>query len=322
MKKTINIVIFGMLLLIFGSFMFTFQVRQDQVAFLSTTGGEPKIITKPGLYFKFPRPFQKLYEFDNRVHLEITEYTQMDSKSGSSVMLELYFGWKIEDKDPASFFTSFKGDNAKKRVENAAKDLKQLVQASGADVIKDHDTGVGFFIPGKDGTQPGNAHQALEQTEQEILTQARAKAAGKGVEIKFVGIRRVGVPQNSLDTVLDTMVREWISKANHEKKDAFTEASSITNNAVMDRTRQVETAKLEAAQRVNLAQDEARKKFEVFKKDPVLAQFLMELDALEQSVKNQTTLILDETMGAFPLLRGLNTPFLKLDQNGTTIPPE
>ena len=42
MKKTINIIIFGLLLLIFGSFMFTFQVRQDEVAFLSTSGSASK----------------------------------------------------------------------------------------------------------------------------------------------------------------------------------------------------------------------------------------------------------------------------------------
>ncbi|SVC13475.1 uncharacterized protein METZ01_LOCUS266329, partial [marine metagenome] len=54
MKKTINIIIFGLLLLIFGSYMFTFQVRQDQVAFLSKSGSAGKPIEKTGLHFKLP----------------------------------------------------------------------------------------------------------------------------------------------------------------------------------------------------------------------------------------------------------------------------
>ncbi len=42
--------------------------------------------------------------------------------------------------------------------------------------------------------------------------------------------------------------------------------------------------------------------------DPKLAVFLMELQALEKSVKKQTTLILDDSMGPFGLLRGLDKP--------------
>ena len=42
--------------------------------------------------------------------------------------------------------------------------------------------------------------------------------------------------------------------------------------------------------------------------DPKLAAFLMELQALEKSVKKQTTLILDDSMGPFGLLRGLDKP--------------
>ena len=45
----------------------------------------------------------------------------------------------------------------------------------------------------------------------------------------------------------------------------------------------------------------------------------MQLKALEESVKTQTTLILDETMGPFPILRGVK-PFLKFDSNGTVQP--
>ena len=57
MKKTVNIVVFALLLLIFGSFMVTFQVRQDEVAFVETNGQTGEPINKPGLKFKLPWPF-------------------------------------------------------------------------------------------------------------------------------------------------------------------------------------------------------------------------------------------------------------------------
>ena len=56
MKKTVNIVVFALLLLIFGSFMVTFQVRQDEVAFVETNGQTGEPINEPGLKFKLPWP--------------------------------------------------------------------------------------------------------------------------------------------------------------------------------------------------------------------------------------------------------------------------
>ena len=49
MKKAVNIIIFGLLLLIFGSYMFTYQVRQDEIAFVNTLGKDSDPIEKPVL---------------------------------------------------------------------------------------------------------------------------------------------------------------------------------------------------------------------------------------------------------------------------------
>ena len=97
MKKTINIIIFGLLILIFGSYMFTFQVRQDEVAFLSTGGSAGEPIETTGLKFKLPWPFQQLYVFDKRIRLETNDYEQMATKNDTAVVVQLFFGWKIKE---------------------------------------------------------------------------------------------------------------------------------------------------------------------------------------------------------------------------------
>jgi len=61
------------------------------------------------------------------------------------------------------------------------------------------------------------------------------------------------------------------------------------------------------------AQADALQQFKALEQDPELAAFLMQLEALEKSVKKQTTLILDDTMGPFGLLRGLKTPAVNPD---------
>ena len=317
MKKTINIVIFGLLLLIFGSFMFTFQVRQDEVAFLSTGGGKPRIYDKPGLKLRLPWPFQQLYKFDQRVHLETTEYEEMTSQNRSSVVMQLYFGWKIEDPD--AFFNTFEGADSEERIAEARTQLKKYVQDGGKAVVKDNVTGVGYFIPADDGPGETGARLTFAQTEKEILAESVKRIKDQGVSIEFVGIRRVGVPQKSLDEVLKSMVKEWHSEANFIKTNAVSVAFGITDKAVEAREKAIKDAQNQAVQDIDDAEKTAERNIETFKKDPELAAFLMQLKALEESVKTQTTLILDETMGPFPILRGVK-PFLKFDSNGTVQP--
>ena len=138
MKKTVNIVIFGLLLLIFGSYMFTYQVRQDQVAFLSTLGGKPRTIKEPGPGLRLPWPFQKLEVFDKRVHLETTEYVEKATKD-SDVMIQLYYGWKIDD--PALFYNSHEGDGPKARVKKARGDLEKEILESLDQELKAEEAG-------------------------------------------------------------------------------------------------------------------------------------------------------------------------------------
>ena len=320
MKKTINLIIFGLLLLIFGSYMFTFQVRQDQVAFLSKSGSAGKPIEKTGLHFKLPWPFMKEYIFDKRIQLETNDYEEMTTESGAAEVVQLYFGWKIGDAP--KFFKAYEGDDSESLLKDARKKIKAVVQESGKEIIKDHVTDVGHFIS-NNSPQPDENMGRLnfEATENKILGNAGNRVTGQGVEITFVGIRRVGVPQKNLDVVLGTMVKEWVSKANLLKAGAESDAALIRTNALSDRIRDIARAKIQAASEISKAEDKAEKQFESFTKDPELAVFLMHLDMLEKSVTNQTTLILDETMGPFPVLRGLK-PYLKPGEDGSSLKPE
>ena len=105
------------------------------------------------------------------------------------------------------------------------------------------------------------------------------------------------------------------------KEKAEATATNIVNSAVLEREAAIKKAKDDATMEVSKAHAKAKIHFESFKKDPELASFLMQLDALEKSIKDQTTLILDETMGPFPILRGLK-PYLKPGGNGSPIKPE
>ena len=46
--------------------VFSFQLNQTETAVV-TTFGKPAQVTEPGLHFRWPFPFQKIYRFDKRV---------------------------------------------------------------------------------------------------------------------------------------------------------------------------------------------------------------------------------------------------------------
>lgn len=306
MKKIVNILIFVLLLLVFGSFMFTFQVRQDEVAFLSTSGGTPEVIKGPAFKLRRPWPFQTLYKFDKRVHVAETDYEEMPTADKSPLVVQFYFGWKIEDEGASKFFQSFRGNkgaDAEERT-NFTRDLvRKMVQDAGkAEVQKLASSYQMAMATDSNATQEQWADMEVRVTE---AVQNQLTEQGRGVEVKFVGVRRVGVPQKNLDTVLDAMVKEWESEAETVKKKADEEAQEIISKAESKRKQLIAQAKLEADKAEQAQSLGAATNIVQLKENEELALFLLQIESIKKSVRSESTLILDETMGPFPFLKGV-----------------
>jgi len=305
MKKIVNIVIFGLLLLIFGSYMFTYQVRQDEIAFVNHLGKNSEPIIEPGLRLKWPWPIQRVYKFDKRIHVKTTRYDQVTTRNGKSVMMQFYFGWKISD--PGAFMSNTKGSDSAARMKDAEKQLLEIVDTEKNNQVSAVASSFGSFI--QDDEVKNESSVDFDKLEEAILNEASGKAeANLGVEIKFVGIRKVGVPQGSLDVVLEAMVTQWTSRSETEIQIGKQEADAIRARATSDKETALQKARAEAKTTLAAAQADALSQFKLMEQDPKLAAFLMQLEALEKSVKKQTTLILDDSMGPFGLLRGLDSP--------------
>jgi len=305
MKKIVNIVIFGLLLVIFGSYMFTYQVRQDEVAFVNRLGKNSDPITEPGIKRKWPWPIERVYKFDKRIHVKTTRYDQVMTRNGKSVMMQFYFGWKISD--PSKFMSNTNGKNVPARMKDAEAQLLEIVDTEKNNQVNTVATSFGSFI--RTGDPADDSRVDLEKLERAILEDAQKNAKKNlGVDISFVGIRKVGVPQSSLDVVLNAMVTQWTNKAGTIVHIAQQEANAIRAKAYNDKETALQKARAEASATLAAAQTDALAQFKLMEQDPKLATFLMQLEALEKSVKKQTTLILDDSMGPFGLLRGLDSP--------------
>ena len=85
----------------------------------------------------------------------------------------------------------------------------------------------------------------------------------------------------------DEDAREIISKAESARKQAIAEAKQAADKA-------------EEAQSQEAAQSIAQ-----LAKNKDLALFLLQIESIKKSVRSESTLILDETMGPFPFLKGV-----------------
>ena len=317
MKKIINIIIFALLLLIFGSYMFTFQVRQDKVVFVETFGKRGDAIQEPGLKFRWPWPIQEVYTFDRRIHLLTTQYGQI-STGDSSLVVQPYLGWRIQ-KNPKTFIERAKGNTAAARRASVENILRQALDGAVTSVFGNKEN---LIVTAKtlhngekeqDGEQ--NKGHTFEGLESDIFSNVKIKAEEMGVELRFVGIRRVGITEHSVQVTLNSMVTQWNDEAATDMKNAQDEALRIRTSAMNAKASAIEEANAKAdIIAAKASADQAKIFSELQEKDADLAAFLIELNAMEAVLEKETTLVLDED---FPFLEPLRGKFLFKE---TTLP--
>ena len=131
-KNLITIVIGAMLVIIFALLLFVFQVRQSEVAVVTTFGKPVQNITEPGAYFKWPWPIQNVYKFDKRVQNFEDKFSENLTADNNNLLTSVYVGWKISDAK--SFFPKFAGGSvpaAQRMLESMLRSAKIAVIGAG-----------------------------------------------------------------------------------------------------------------------------------------------------------------------------------------------
>jgi len=289
-RNPITIGIGTLLLIIFILLLFVFQVRQTEVAVVTTFGKATRPITEPGAYWKWPWPVQKVHKFDNRINDLESRFEQVLTSDGYNLLVQVYAGWRISE--PQLFFPRFGGSTNR-----AIESLEGLLRNAYSGVVGKYPFSA--FI----STDP----KALKfsEIEQEMLkrVQADATANNSGVEIKFLGIKRLGLPESVTKLVFERMESERAVLVSTIEGEATTQSSAIRTRADTESAKLLAEAEAQATKTLGEGEKEAAKSFEVFKQEPDLAIYLLKLKALEQFLQNRTTLILDDSTAPLDLLK-------------------
>jgi modulator of FtsH protease HflC len=293
-RNTLTVTIGALLILIFALLLFMYQVRTTEVAVVTTFGRPTLDVTNAGAYFKWPWPVQKVYYFDKRVQNFEDRFTEGLTADNNNLLTSVYIGWRISD--PKAFFPKFPGGS----VSEAEKVLDGLLRSAKSAVVGKH--------PLSDFVSAGSG-QSFTAIEAEILAavQSQVRANNYGIDVEFLGIKKLGLPEPVTQSVFERMTSERQVLVSKLQNEGEAEAQKVRSAADRAAAEQLAAAEGQALEIRGKGEAEAAKSLAVFQQNPQLASFLFRLTALENSLKDRSTLIFDQQTPPFDLFRGFST---------------
>jgi membrane protease subunit HflC len=290
MKNSLTALVGALLIIIFVLLLFTFQVRQTEIALVTTFDKPSGYITEPGFRWKWPPPIQNVIKFDKRVqNFDQDKIEQTLTKDNFNVDVQVYVGWTISKPD--LFFSSFPAGT----VAAAQPALESLIRGAKSAVV-------GKYVFSNFVSTDTNELKFVE-IEQEMLKRIQGPALNNyGIEVRFLGIKKLALPESVTQKVFDRMTQE--RKREVERLQAMGEgqAAVIRSDADRERDKLRAEANAQATRIRGEADAEAAKSFAVFDQEPDLAMFIYKLRAIEEVGKQKTTYFLDTRTSPFDLL--------------------
>jgi len=297
-RNSLTIVIGAVLVLIFALLLFVFQVRQSETAVVATFGKPVTTYTNAGPYFKMPWPIQKVYKYDQRVQNFEDKFSQTLTADSSMLLTSVYVGWRISDA--GRFLQVFPGDPPVS-LPNAQSKLEGMLRSAKSQVIGNHP--LADFV----NADPKALKFDAIENEIEQAVQSGLRTNNYGIQLEFLGFKKIGLPENVTQNVFERMKSErqvLISLAENTGK---SDAQKIQSAADAEAAKTIANAQATATRIRAEGEAEAAKTLPVFQQNPDLAVFLLRIGALQQSLNQRATLIFDERTPPFDLFRNLPT---------------
>ena len=280
MKLGVNFVaaIVIALLAVLGSSIFTVDQRQHAIVF--QLGEVRDVISKPGLYFKWPM-IQNVRYFDKRIlTLDTSEPERYITSEKKNVLVDSFVKWRIVD--PRLYYVSVAGDE-----ERAKTRLFQTVNAGLREEF------------GK-----RTVHDVVSGERNKIMEEMREKAdldARKiGVQIIDVRVKRVDLPTEVSESVYRRMEAERKRVANELRSEGAAEAEKIRAGADKQREVIIAEAYRDAQRRKGEGDAKAAATYaQAFNQNPEFFAFYRSLEAYRNSFQSKNDILVLEPNSDF-----------------------
>jgi membrane protease subunit HflC len=269
--------------------MVIYQVQEGEVAVVLTFGKPTGEDQTPGPAAKLPWPIQQVRTYDARLRVLKTPLEQTITTDQQTILVGSFLLWRISS---AREFVGGLRDVATAE----GKLLSALRTAQKTAVAQ---------LRFDELVNADPQRLRYEQAEQAMLQalQAHPDVQGHGVEVKLVGIRRLGLPENVTGAVFARMREERQALAAKVLAEGRAEAGRIRAEAEGRRAALLSQSQAEARRTLAAAEEAIASHYAAFEQAPELAVFLKKVEALRALLDQRTTVVLDSTQPPFDLLR-------------------
>lgn len=287
--KNLVITIFVLLVIvILGSLLFFFQVRETESVLITKFGKPVAEITEPGWYLRWPAPIQRVYKFDSRMRVFEAKLGETPTKGAVPIIVDTYIVWKIEK--PLKFF------NAVKTVKEAENALLSRLRDTRNSVIGRHS--FSEFV----NSDPSKIKLDEIQKEMRDVLQLSV-AEDYGIEIKTLGIKQLKISKDISESVFERMRAERNRRTEAIVTQGTAEATKIESDANLKKTVLLAAAEARAKEIRGAGDAEAAKHYKLLKADIELAMFLRNIETLKKILEKRATIIISPDTQPFKLLK-------------------
>ena len=159
--------------------------------------------------------------------------------------------------------------------------------------------------PFSDFVSTDERQMKFSQIENEILQKVQKQVHDNdyGIEIKFIQIEKIGLPESVTQNVFDRMTSERQFYISQIQSTGEKDATKIKSAADSQAAKLMADADAQAFRIRGQGEAEMVKSLGVLQQNPALANFNMQMTALEEFLKNRTTLVLDQSTSPLQWLR-------------------
>src|SRR5580692_9202725 len=269
------------------------MVPAGEAGVITRFGNPVRVVTEPGLAWKLPAPFESTILIDLRLRTTSTGLQDVGTRDGLRVLMQSYLAWQVPD-DPDHVRQFLR--SVRNQPDEAGRQLRSFVSAAL------HITASNFDLT--DLVNVDSSKVRLDGFEQQLHDQVAARMLQVyGIEIRQVGVERMTLPDETLAATVARMRAERETGAAERTAEGLRQAAAIRADADRDAREVVAQAHEQAAHTEADAQQAAARIYaKAYESDPGLYNTLRSLDALNQVIGRNTSLVLRTDAAPFRVL--------------------
>jgi len=302
MSKSIAVIVGVVMLLVLLLFSMTYTVNFHEVAIKTRFGKltDDSIVRDPGLKFRLPLFADQVKMYDTRLQLRESPLELVETGDKQQVVVKAFMMWRIntEGNGPLDFHGSYA-------------DVREANDA----MVDQFRTALRSGISRFTFDELAGSETKLKDAEQAINDAMLAMVAKTGVKPVPVGISQLVLSPKTTIAVLQRMEATRKSLSDAERIQGGAAAQEVRSRADKEAKKIRAFAEQRAAEIRTKGEEAAAEILAEMGQEQELAVFLQWIDAMDASLRENTTLVIPTSFEPFNLMN-LKTP---VDENGMPI---